>query len=708
MSIIQAIIGTNLTIGGGGPPPYINVSNYTYAMNEGATNSATIYYENYPSTTIYWRIVDGSTASSDWSGGVTPSGSFNINGTSNTTFDWTTAADVSTEGEQYYYLQVGTVPFGFDILNQYLTINDTSTAPMFTYDDFTIEWWDKTLSGDAYPRPWAIGQWPNHSIAISYEGGSDLYWTNTNIIGSISRSRINQGWKHNAFVRQNGVVKGYINGVQYFTSNNGNLPITNITEPLYVGTGGTNGDYTGYIKDLHIVKGYAKYTSNFTPPATPLSATTGSVFLLPVANDLTKYEDTVGLKSGSVTGTVTYSEEDPWTYPGAQFNAVGYGGTLITPNTFPPNLRIGLKVSNQNGFVSYITETNYYGNIRVVDSVPVLPNELFDVTEETNSFSININYAGQGGGTSVIEVDLNANPEKRAFLAVGPGWTYQDPNGGSGTINGSVYAGGAPGRWELVVPQDILGTWTFYPPTGRGGSLYFNGASNINYGASVDWAMDVDNLPNNLTLNIDANNTLSYSGSGSTWTDLAGYGNITLVNSPTYNVGPPAYFDFNGSNQYATGSATDILPAANYTKMVWFKIDTLAADNNIVSSDAGGHYMFFSGGSKLYAGHSNVQPYQGPGAFGSTTTFNIDTWYFVAVTFGTTFGIKMYVNGVLDASDPAFLTPHNGNGSVNIGCFGPNGNLLNGKIGRVLCFSRELIAQEITDVFNATRNRYGI
>ena len=710
MSIIQTIIGTNLTIsgGGGGPTPFINVSNYTYAMNEGVSNSATVYYENYPLTTIYWRIVDGSTAAGDWDGGVTPSGSFNISGTSNTTFSWNTAADLSTEGSQYYYLQVGTTLFGFDILNEYLTINDTSIAPVFTYDDFTVEWWDKTESGgNAYPRPWAVGAWPDHKFAISYEGGSDLFWINTSIIGSVARSRINQGWKHNAFVRYNGVVKGYINGVQYF-SGNGNSAINGFTEPLYVGYGGANGIYKGYIKDLHIIKGYAKYTGNFTPPQNPITPTTGSVFLLPVVNDITKFGDSLGYKVGSVTGTITYSEDDPWTYPGAQFTAVGYGGTLVTPNSFPPNLRTGLKVSNQSGFTSYITETNYFGNIRLVDSVPVIPNELFDVSEVTNSFSININYAGQGGGTSVIEVDLNANPEKGIFLAVGPGWTYLDPNGGTGTIVGSVYANGNPGRWELIVPQDILGSWTFYPPANRGGSLYFDGSSYIDYGASVDWNIDTDNIPSGTTLDVDANTSVSYAGSGSTWYDLAGYGNITLVNSPTYDVGPPSYFDFNGTNQYATGSATDVLPAANYTKMVWFKLDTLVADNNLVSSDNGGHYMFFSGGSKLYAGHSNVQPYFGAGAFGSTTTFTTGTWYFAAVTFSVTNGIKMYVNGTLDASDPAFQTPHNGNGSTNIACFGPNGNLLNGKIGRILCFNRELTSQEVTDVFNATRNRYGI
>jgi hypothetical protein len=640
VSIIQTIIGTNLTIsgGGGGPIPTINVSNYTYAMNEGVSNSATVFYDNYPLTTIYWRIVDGTTSASDWDGGVTPGGSFNISGTGSTSFNWIAAADAATEGEQYYYLQVGTSLFGFDILNQYLVINDTSTAPVFTYDDFTIEWWDKTLSGDAYPRPWAIGLWPDHSIAISYEGGNDLHWINTNYT-STPQARIGQGWRHNAFVRHNGVVKGYVNGVQYYTTNSGNLAITSTIQPLYVGTGGANGDYTGYIKDLHIVKGYAKYTGNFTPPVLPITPVAGTVFLMNVNSDGTKYVDSSGAKSATVTGTVAYSADIPY-----------------------------------------------------IAAVP---------------YSQFTNQTGQGGGTNFLTY---AGPTYNTdLLNVKQGWIVSIGGNDVATVIANAVDNG--GIIDIAVNVDLTSSMpavvTFTQPN-VGGSLYFDGASYINYGASVDWAIDVDDIPSGLTLDVDANNPSSYPGTGTTWIDLSGNSGMTLINSPAYSVGPPAYFDFNGSNQYATGSATGVLPLTNYTKIVWFRLDTLSANNNIVSSELGGHFMYFNNTDRLWAGHANVSPFSGPGAFGSTQTFNIDTWYFAAVTFSSTNGIKMYINGYLDASDPAFQTPHAGNGSVNIGCFGAGGNLLNGKVGRVLCFDRELTAGEVMDVFNATRNRYGI
>ena len=210
-----------------------------------------------------------------------------------------------------------------------------------------------------------------------------------------------------------------------------------------------------------------------------------------------------------------------------------------------------------------------------------------------------------------------------------------------------------------------------------------------------------------LSMWLDANNPASYSGSGTTWTDLTGNGNDqTLVNSPTYTAGAPSYFSFNGIDQFSTGSTT-VLGANTYTKMVWFQIDS-ALDNNIVSSDTGGHYMFFSGTSTLWAGNSNVMPFAGGGAFGSSTTFSTGTWYCATVVF-TNPQIYLYVNGVQDAVDLTYTaSARGGDGSVNLACYGPGGNLLNGKIAEVYCYAAALSASDVLQNYNATRSRYGL
>ena len=89
-----------------------------------------------------------------------------------------------------------------------------------------------------------------------------------------------------------------------------------------------------------------------------------------------------------------------------------------------------------------------------------------------------------------------------------------------------------------------------------------------------------------LTIYLDAANTRSYPGSGSTWTDLTGNGfNATLNNSPTHNTSI-GYFSFNGTNQYADHTVPQLTGGTdNFTFEVWFKMRTLPT----ATYDTNGH-----------------------------------------------------------------------------------------------------------------------
>lgn len=231
--------------------------------------------------------------------------------------------------------------------------------------------------------------------------------------------------------------------------------------------------------------------------------------------------------------------------------------------------------------------------------------------------------------------------------------------------------------------------------------------SGITLNAGISIATTPEVVTGGLSMWLDANNPASYSGSGTTWSDLSGNGaDQTLVGSPTYTAGTPSYFSFNGFTQYSTGSAF-VLPPNTYTKMAWFQI-TAPGDNNIVSSQAGGHFMYFVSSPILWSGNANNPPYSGGGAFGSATPFNYGTWYCATVVFNDP-QISLYVNGVLDQFDPTYSTGgHNGDGSTNLACFAPGGNLLNGRIAEAYCYGRALTAGEVLQNFNATRSRYGV
>jgi hypothetical protein len=75
-------------------------------------------------------------------------------------------------------------------------------------------------------------------------------------------------WQHFAYVRAAGVLYVYIGG-----SLGGSAALTtNLTSPGTVRIGVRNDDaapYSGYIDDLRITKGIARYTANFTPPTAP-------------------------------------------------------------------------------------------------------------------------------------------------------------------------------------------------------------------------------------------------------------------------------------------------------------------------------------------------------------------------------------------------------------------------------------------------------
>jgi hypothetical protein len=74
-------------------------------------------------------------------------------------------------------------------------------------------------------------------------------------------------------------------------------------------------------------------------------------------------------------------------------------------------------------------------------------------------------------------------------------------------------------------------------------------------------------------LALDSGNLSSYPGSGSSWFDISGNGNIiTLINSPTYSSTSGGTLTFNGTNQYGTApdSASLDISGSDITIEMWY------------------------------------------------------------------------------------------------------------------------------------------
>lgn len=147
----------------------------------------------------------------------------------------------------------------FDGSGDYLSFGAANLS--FGTDDFTVEMWIyPTSSQTAFLADWRlVGSGPSlyiqNNVLNFYDGGA------LNLVAS-STAAANQ-WTHVAAVRSGGTLTLYQDGVSV-----GSMAMsTNMG-----GSGGltiakhTTTYYTGYIDDLRITKGVARYTANFTPP----------------------------------------------------------------------------------------------------------------------------------------------------------------------------------------------------------------------------------------------------------------------------------------------------------------------------------------------------------------------------------------------------------------------------------------------------------
>lgn len=224
----------------------------------------------------------------------------------------------------------------------------------------------------------------------------------------------------------------------------------------------------------------------------------------------------------------------------------------------------------------------------------------------------------------------------------------------------------------------------------------------------------------NLEFYVDASNPSSYPGSGTTWYDLSSNNyDLTLTNSPTYNSGLDAHFDFNGSNQYAIrsmGGAT-----TNYTYFsveVWVRLDgsTGSTYHGIYQYNADGT----SGGGAPairtlnntstsvldchFYNTSNVIPSNAQ--IQSSSGLSVSNWTHVAYTYDQS-NTRIYINGSLETTSGTV-------GAQTVDTFDTiyigvgDGRYTNGDIAVVRHYSSVLSDSDILANYNAERVRFGL
>ena len=194
----------------------------------------------------------------------------------------------------------------FNGLNAYLK---TSTSEVFT-GDFTIECW---LNSSSTSTGNIIGDYPGtNSFQLVYGGNGYQnigFYRATSVVSLYpsNSAALRNTWNHIAAVRKDSTLYLFANGIlQGSTTLTGNVGVGN---GWYIGvdSDGTSEDLTGYINDLRVYNGVAKYTTNFTPPPPMFGdytrSTPNKVIFTPASDYVLEAKNTSGIITSSYSAT---------------------------------------------------------------------------------------------------------------------------------------------------------------------------------------------------------------------------------------------------------------------------------------------------------------------------------------------------------------------------------------------------------------------
>lgn len=228
-----------------------------------------------------------------------------------------------------------------------------------------------------------------------------------------------------------------------------------------------------------------------------------------------------------------------------------------------------------------------------------------------------------------------------------------------------------------------------------------------------------------LVFAVDAANYESYPGSGTTWNNMVGGNNGTLVNGPTFDVGNGGSIVFDGANEYFSfpHDASISTFGDSFTFYVTVKFDSTTNVEFPCIFSKRFHWSQGNQGYALFLDGRNYTPprFQSSVGIGSTThviTSNsgvlTNQWYYVTLTYNGS-EISSYVNGVKQNDVKA--ASGNVNEFINeplfIGIANLSGNpnsvySLLGNVSFLIMYNISHTPSEILQNYNALKSRFNL
>jgi hypothetical protein len=226
---------------------------------------------------------------------------------------------------------------------------------------------------------------------------------------------------------------------------------------------------------------------------------------------------------------------------------------------------------------------------------------------------------------------------------------------------------------------------------------------------------NVNNIvTNGLVMYLDAANTRSYPGTGTTWTDLSQYkSNGTLTNGPTFSSSNIGSIVFDGVDDYSDfGNKTLGVELQDRAACVWiYQTKNPIGVSSIIDKDydfGGSNY----GGWGFWITQSNKMNFWAHSVkdltdTGTSITNNI--WQHISFSYNfTTKTASFYLNGILNStvSNLTIEEKISDTTTLKIGAMRGGANFFGGRIAIAKIYNRALTATEILQNYNATKLRF--
>jgi hypothetical protein len=455
-------------------------------------------------------------------------------------------------------------------------------------------------------------------------------------------------------------------------------------------------------------------------------------------------------------------------------NSSSYGGSGTTwsnlaSSSLNATLVNGVTFSSDNGGTFVFDGTNDYAEITSASALGGFSGdftiEFWYKASDQGGYDTLFDFNGQSSSTGLLWAVQSANPtgSNMAFRRDGTfaittsgidafddNWhhhvvarngstiTYYIDNVSRGTVtySSSISSGThlKIGGYSIAGGYEIAGSLPqlrIYDGTGFTASQVLQ-----NYNATKSQYLGL--ITTNLVLHLDASNSSSYSGSGTTWTDLSSNSNDgTLTNGPTYSADNGGAIVFDGTDDYVslgTSINSDISQHKDCSFNIWVKLDDDSNDHIIFTTDESmanwnnapivlwydqSAYSTDNTGTGDVGGQSTkvltVMITDTSAEKRYTTSNNVfgdnavDTWHNICVVLDPSNDkFYTYVNGVENAlyNSSALNGIKSTSTDFRIG-YGTSSNALDGKVAQLQVYDVALTANQVLQNYNATKATYG-